>query len=69
MIFRRKIQKSCSYCTYGTKIAEDTVLCMKRGFMPIYKHCRKFEYDPCKRVPVKAKAPDFEKYSSEDFSL
>ena len=46
MIFRRKIQKSCSYCTYGTKIAEDTVLCMKRGFMPIYKHCRKFEYDP-----------------------
>jgi len=69
MIFRKKIQKSCSYCAFGTKIGEDEVLCTKRGFVPAYKSCRKFTYDPCKRIPVKAKAIDFDKYSSEDFKL
>lgn len=69
MIFRRKIQKSCSYCAYGTKISDDAILCTKRGLMPIYKSCHKFTYDPCKRIPVKAKAVDFDKYSSEDFTL
>ena len=69
MIFRKKIQKSCSYCAFGTKIGDDDVLCTKRGFVPAYKSCRKFTYDPCKRVPAKAKAIDFDKYSSEDFQL
>lgn len=69
MIFRKKIQKSCSYCTWGTKISDDDVLCTKRGFMPAYKSCRKFSYDPCKRTPSKAKAIDFNKYTSDDFKL
>lgn len=69
MLFRKKIQKSCCYCAYGAKIGDDAILCSKKGIMPIFKHCRKFEYDPCKRIPVKAKAPDFEKYSMEDFTL
>ena len=29
----------------------------------------RFRYDPCKRIPCKAKAMDFSKYDSEDFSL
>lgn len=69
MLFRRKIQKSCSYCTHGTQLDEDAVLCVKRGIMPIYKACRKFKYDPCKRIPSKMKAPDFSKFKQEDFSL
>lgn len=69
MIFRKKIQKSCSYCAFGTKIGDDEILCTKRGIVPAYKSCRKFTYDPCKRVPAKAKAIDFDKYSDEDFKL
>ena len=69
MLFRKKIERSCSYCIYGTKINDDQVLCIKRGVKPICGSCRKFSYDPCKRIPVKPKALDFSKYDDEDFSL
>lgn len=69
MLFRKKIKKSCSYCTYGTKIDDEQVLCIKKGVMPVGEKCRKFSYDPCKRIPAKPKALDFSKYNEEDYSL
>ena len=69
MLFRKKIDRSCSYCSFGTKIDDSTILCMKRGVVSVDNRCRKFTYDPCKRVPPRAKAPDFSKYNSKDFSL
>ncbi len=69
MLFRKKIQRSCTYCQYGTKLDDEQVLCMKKGMVPADKKCRKFSYDPCKRVPVKPKALDMQKYENEDFSL
>lgn len=69
MIFRKKIQKSCAYCAYSVKLDEDQILCSKRGTMPVTGKCRKFEYDPCKRIPPRPKALNFDKYDSEDFSL
>ena len=56
MLFRKKIERSCSYCA-------------KRGIMPINGKCMKFRYDPCKRIPAKAKALDFSKYDQEDYTL
>ena len=44
-------------------------LCMKKGVVALEGKCRKFCYDPCKRLPLKAKAPDFEKYDQDDISL
>ena len=69
MLFRNKIERSCSYCTHGTKLDEDQVLCAKKGVMPITGKCRKFSYDPCKRIPPVVKAPDFTKYTDEQFKL
>ena len=69
MLFRKKIKKSCAYCAYGTKLDEEQVLCIKKGIVSLDGKCRKFSYDPYKRIPVKAKALDFEKYDQEDFSL
>ena len=69
MLFRKKIQKSCTYCQYGTKLNDEQVLCIKKGVVALEGKCRKFAYDPCKRIPVKAKALDFEKYNEEDYSL
>lgn len=69
MLFRKRIEKSCSYCEYGTRLNEDEVLCIKKGIVSCGGKCRKFSYDPCKRVPAKAKALDFEKYNDEDYSL
>lgn len=69
MIFRKKVQKSCLYCAYGAKVSEDQILCQKDGVVSANYQCRKFKYDPCKRIPPKAKALDFQKYHDEDFTL
>ena len=69
MLFRKKIQRSCAYCSNGVKLNDGTVLCTRRGIVSEESSCRKFKYDPCKRVPAKAKAPDFTKYNSDDFTL
>lgn len=69
MLFKRKHPRSCSYCSHGTKIDDDLVLCMKRGAVAAGSACRKFAYDPCKRIPSKPKALDFVKYKDEDFLL
>lgn len=69
MLFRKKIERSCAYCVYGAAIEEDLILCSKKGMRTPDGKCRKFEYDPCKRIPSKARALDFSKYDKEDFSL
>ena len=68
MLFQKKIEKSCTYCVHGTKLEEDQILCVKKGVVPC-KKCRKFTYDPTKRIPPKPKALDFNKYDNEDYSL
>lgn len=69
MLFRKKIERSCSYCVHGTKLDEGTVICSKRGIRSEEDSCRKFRYDPCKRIPFKAKAMDFSQFKDSDFSL
>jgi len=69
MLFRKKHPRCCSYCANATQVNTDEVLCIKRGVVSIDYGCRKFEYDPCKRIPAKQKAPDFTKYDNDDFSL
>lgn len=69
MLFRKRIERSCSYCQYGTKLEKDQILCVKRGVVSVFYACRKFAYDPCKRVPPKPKALNFEKYNEDDFTL
>ena len=69
MLFRKQQVKACAYCAHGTPLEEDTILCVKKGIRQDTDSCRKFSYDPCKRIPPKSAAPDFEKYSQEDYSL
>ncbi len=69
MIFRKKMPRSCSYCQNATKLNDDEMLCTKRGIVSVDKSCRKFVYDPCKRIPPKVKAQDFRTYDETDFSL
>ena len=69
MLFRKKIERSCAYCTFGAKLEDGQVLCAKKGLRTVEDRCRKFKYDPCKRIPPSIKAPNFSKYKEEDFSL
>ena len=69
MLFRKKLPRSCEYCQNGTKLDEDQYLCTKRGVVEHREKCRKFKYDPCKRIPSKPKDLDFLQYEEHDFSL
>ncbi len=69
MLFRKKVEKVCAYCQYCTLLEEDAVLCTKKGLRQLTDKCRKFKYDPCKRIPAKQKALDLEKYKEYDYSL
>ncbi len=69
MLFRKKINRSCSYCHRGTAMENDQILCAKHGVVSAFYSCRKFRYDPCKRIPPKMKPLDLKKYNDVDFSL
>jgi len=58
----------CEHCRYG-KAAPDgsSVLCAVRGVMRRQSSCKKYEYDPVKRVP--ARAPVLPEYDPEMFTL
>lgn len=69
MLFRKRIKKDCSYCRFGTTLEDSSILCTKRGIVEAGGKCRKFEYDPIKRIPGKPKALNFDKYNDVDYSL
>ena len=69
MLFRRKMVRSCTTCLYSTTLSEHQLLCSKHGVVADSYACRKYKYDPCKRIPPAIKAPDFQKYNNEDFQL
>ena len=69
MLFRKKIERPCAYCANGARLGGGQILCAKKGLKTVDDQCRKFKYDPCKRIPPKPKAVDFSKYDNEDFSL
>ena len=46
------IYPSCAYCQFGTKfIKQETVLCVKFGVVDSFGSCKKFKYNPFKRIP------------------
>lgn len=69
MLFRKKIERACVYCAFSAKMDEEHMLCAKRGIVSGDSPCRKFRYDPTKRIPPRPKAPDFTQYREDDFSI
>lgn len=69
MLFRKRIERRCTYCVRATHLDEAQVLCIKKGVRSADGKCWKFKYDPIKRIPSKPKALDFSKYDQEDYSL
>ena len=63
-MFGANIQPACTYCEFGQKAADPRmILCAKKGVVSPYYHCKKFSYDPLRRVPRRkkrtpARAPD-----------
>lgn len=57
MLFRSKIEPACSYCSHGRPGQDDEVLCIYHGVMKPWNKCRRFDYDPLRRVPEAAPVP------------
>ncbi len=64
----KTIAPACEYCEHG-RLATDQVmiLCPKKGLVAPTYACRKYLYDPLRRVP--RQQPKLPEFSSEDFSL
>ncbi|MBQ4641371.1 MAG: hypothetical protein IJB47_02015 [Oscillospiraceae bacterium] len=69
MLFRKRIPRSCAYCTRAAAMDADNVLCAKRGVVSALSSCKKFRYDPYKRIPPKMKVLDLNQYEEADFTL
>lgn len=54
IIDKKKFEPKCEYCQLG-RVPDDrsSVLCPHKGVMELDSSCRKFIYDPLKRIPVK----------------
>ena len=61
-MFKNKIEKNCSYCSHGYILANGSdCLCDKFGIVTAVSDCKKFKYDPLKRVPHRSPSlPDYE---------
>lgn len=69
MLFRKKIDPRCAYCQFASDAEPGTVVCRKKGICQETDQCRKFKYNPLRRVPPKPATIDFTKYDERDFSL
>ena len=69
MLFRKDIERACAYCTHAARFSEEACLCDRKGIVPCNGACRRFRYDPLKRIPSRPKPADFSEYDEVDFSL
>ena len=42
MLFRKKIDRYCTYCQFSGKVDEESVICQFCGIVPCTHHCRRF---------------------------
>lgn len=69
-LFRKKVDRACRFCSHAILSSDSHVTCTKKKkLMAADAKCIRFQYDPLKRIPSKAKALDFSKYEEFDYSL
>ena len=67
-LFNKKPDPRCVYCSRGYELNPGEIACPVHGVVEAYDHCRRFVYDPLKRVPPKPVRLGRD-YSDEDFKL
>lgn len=67
-LFGTNIEPACVYCIYG-RPAPDNIMILCRKFGPVapYYSCRKFKYNPLKRIPKRQ--PKLPNFSPDDFEI
>lgn len=62
------MEPKCEYCVHA-RIPEDRTeaLCPKKGVVSLDYSCKKFKYDPIKRIPKKVTLQSI--FTEEDFKI
>ncbi len=68
-LFRKNIEKNCTYCAHGCLINDREVVCAKKGITDVTSNCRRFSYDPLKRIPPRSSDVSLQTHSAEEFQL
>lgn len=67
-LYGNAITPACGICGNGRRSCDGKViLCLRRGVVEPSARCRKFRYDPLRRVPYTQ--PALATYSEEDFRI
>ncbi len=69
MLFDKKIEPSCAYCLKGVPLNDSEVACSRKGIVSPGGSCKKFKYDPLKRLPPKPVLLKTDSVKKEDFIL
>ena len=69
MIFRKNVEPACMYCLHSRPAEEEDYICVKRGIVTAWESCRHFSYDPLRRVPEAAHAPQTAGLDQATFDL
>lgn len=64
-MFRKDITHACSLCQFAKCIDSTEFLCSRYGVVGANYKCRKFKYDPTKRIP----SPKLKLPSQLDFKI
>ena len=67
-LYGNKITPACGTCAHARRSADGKgMLCPYRGAVSLEDECRRYEYDPLKRIPRRPPAPA--PHSAEEFTL
>lgn len=66
-LFGNNIKPSCKYCEFGKSGEGNSIDCSKFGEMKSYDSCKKFTYNPLKRIPKKELSLAFSAVNDIDF--
>ncbi len=69
MLFRKDMEPMCLYCAHSRELDEEQMFCIKTGIVVPNHACRRFSYDPLKRIPPQPALLNTDRFSEEDFSL
>lgn len=70
MIYRECENPICFFCAYSTPLAAtDDMVCNKCGIVKQDNTCKKFRYDPQKKIPKRAPKLKSHKFTAENFQL
>lgn len=67
-LFPRRAYAACANCAHGRPSNDGShILCIRRGIVEPDYSCRKYRYDPLRRVP--RKLPKLPEYNQDEFKI